>query len=128
MVSGLIVSRSYLYSVVKNTLFKVIKIKNKERTGKYIVVQGGTFLNDCVLRAEKVSEREVIRPNIAGIMGAFGAALIAQEEAKENSTLMTLEELENFHYTTNLTRCGMCTNRCFLTINKLESERTFLWK
>lgn len=121
------ISAGLSYSVVKNTLFKVIKIKNKEELGKYIVVQGGTFLNDCVLRAfEKVSEREVIRPNIAGIMGAFGAALIAQEEAKENSTLMTLEELENFHYTTNLTRCGICTNRCLLTIHKFESGENFI--
>lgn len=59
-------------------------------------------------------------------MGAFGAALIAQEEAKENSTLMTLEELENFHYTTNLTRCGICTNRCLLTIHKFESGENFI--
>lgn len=121
------ISAGLSYSVVKNTLFKVIKIKNKEELGKYIVVQGGTFLNDCVLRAfELVSEREVIRPNIAGLMGAFGAALIAKENAKEKSSLISKEELENFKYTTNLTRCGICTNRCLLTIHKFENGERFV--
>lgn len=121
------ISAGLSYSVVKNTLFKVIKIKNKEELGNYIVVQGGTFLNDCVLRAfELVSEREVIRPNIAGLMGAFGAALIAKENAKENSTLVSSKELEDFTYTTNLTRCGMCTNRCLLTIHKFENGERFI--
>ena len=121
------ISAGLSYSVVKNTLFKVIKIKNKEELGKYIVVQGGTFLNDCVLRAfELVSDRDVIRPNIAGLMGAFGAALIAKEENIEKSTLLNLNELNDFYCTTNLTRCKMCTNHCLLTIHKFKDGKRFI--
>ena len=121
------ISAGLSYSVVKNTLFKVIKIKNKEELGKYIVVQGGTFLNDCVLRAfELVSDRDVIRPNIAGLMGAFGAALIAKEENIEKSTLLNLTELNDFYCTTNLTRCKMCTNHCLLTIHKFKNGERFI--
>lgn len=121
------ISAGLSYSVVKNTLFKVIKIKNKEELGKYIVVQGGTFLNDCVLRAfELVSDRDVIRPNIAGLMGAFGAALIAKEENIEKSTLLNLDELNDFYCTTNLTRCKMCTNHCLLTIHKFKNGERFI--
>ena len=121
------ISAGLSYSVVKNTLFKVIKIKNKEELGKYIVVQGGTFLNDCVLRAfELVSDRDVIRPNIAGLMGAFGAALIAKEENIEKSTLLNLGELNDFYCTTNLTRCKMCTNHCLLTIHKFKNGERFI--
>ena len=121
------ISAGLSYSVVKNTLFKVIKIKNKEELGKYIVVQGGTFLNDCVLRAfELVSDRDVIRPNIAGLMGAFGAALIAKEENIEKSTLLNLGELNDFYCTTNLTRCKMCTNHCLLTIHKFKDGERFI--
>ena len=121
------ISAGLSYSVVKNTLFKVIKIKNKEELGKYIVVQGGTFLNDCVLRAfELVSDRDVIRPNIAGLMGAFGAALIAKEENIEKSTLLNLDELNDFYCTTNLTRCKMCTNHCLLTIHKFKDGKRFI--
>lgn len=121
------ISAGLSYSVVKNTLFKVIKIKNKEELGKYIVVQGGTFLNDCVLRAfELVSDRDVIRPNIAGLMGAFGAALIAKEENIANSTLLNLDELNDFYCTTNLTRCKMCTNHCLLTIHKFKDGERFI--
>lgn len=121
------ISAGLSYSVVKNTLFKVIKIKNKEELGKYIVVQGGTFLNNCVLRAfEKIAGKNVIRPNIAGLMGAFGAAIVAQEHAEEHSTLLSLKELEKFTYTTNLTRCGMCTNKCLLTIHKFRDSENFI--
>ena len=121
------ISAGLSYSVVKNTLFKVIKIKNKEELGKYIVVQGGTFLNNCVLRAfELVSDRDVIRPNIAGLMGAFGAALIAKEENIEKSTLLNLDELNDFYCTTNLTRCKMCTNHCLLTIHKFKDGERFI--
>ena len=121
------ISAGLSYSVVKNTLFKVIKIKNKEELGKYIVVQGGTFLNDCVLRAfELVSDRDVIRPNIAGLMGAFGAALIAKEENIEKSTLLNLTELNDCYCTTNLTRCKMCTNHCLLTIHKFKNGERFI--
>lgn len=121
------ISAGLSYSVVKNTLFKVIKIKNKEELGKHIVVQGGTFLNNCVLRAfELVSEREVIRPNIAGLMGAFGAALLAQEQAGEKSTIMNLQELNEFSCTTNLTRCKLCNNHCLLTIHRFKNGENFI--
>lgn len=121
------ISAGLSYSVVKNTLFKVIKIKNKEELGKYIVVQGGTFLNDCVLRAfEKIANRNIIRPNIAGLMGAFGAAIVAKERSGAKSTLLSLKELEDFSCSTNLTRCGMCTNRCLLTIHKFKSGENFI--
>ncbi len=121
------ISAGLSYSVVKNTLFKVIKIKNKDELGKNIVVQGGTFLNNSVLRAfELVSERNVIRPNVAGLMGAFGAALIAMEQAEESSTIMTLDELNNFNCTTNLTRCKLCNNHCLLTIHKFKNGETFI--
>ena len=113
------ISAGLAYSVIKNTLYKVIKLKNKEDFGKNIVVQGGTFLNECVLRAfEKISERNVIRPNIAGLMGAFGAGIVAHEKCTEKTTLLTKEQLETFTYSTTLTRCGGCTNNCLLTINR----------
>ena len=107
------ISAGLSYSVVKNTLFKVIKMKNKEEFGNKIVVQGGTFLNNCVLRAfELISEREAVRPNIAGLMGAFGAALISKEYAEEHalqkSSLLSRQDLNGFSVSTNLTRCGIC--------------------
>lgn len=119
------ISAGLSYSVIKNTLYKVIKLKNKEEFGRNIVVQGGTFLNECVLRAfEKISEREVVRPNIAGLMGAFGAGIIAHEKCLEKTTLLNREQLEAFTYTTTLTRCGGCTNNCLLTINRFgENDR-----
>jgi predicted CoA-substrate-specific enzyme activase len=121
------ISAGLSYSVIKNTLFKVIKIKNKEELGKNIVVQGGTFLNDCVLRAfELVSEREVIRPNVAGLMGAFGAALIAKEKSKGKSTILSYDQLDKFSYTSNLARCGLCTNNCLLTINRFEDGSKYI--
>ncbi|WP_429191232.1 acyl-CoA dehydratase activase-related protein [Fusobacterium sp. PH5-44] len=121
------ISAGLSYSVIKNTLFKVIKIKNKDELGKNIVVQGGTFLNDCVLRAfELVSEREAVRPNVAGLMGAFGAALLAKELSKEKSTILSYDDISAFHYTSNLTRCGLCTNKCMLTINKFGTGNRFI--
>ena len=97
------ISAGLSYSVVKNTLFKVIKMKNKEELGQKIVVQGGTFLNNCVLRAfELISERDVVRPNIAGLMGAFGASLLAKEYAEENqlekSSLLSLQDLKDNYF------------------------------
>ena len=125
------ISAGLSYSVVKNTLFKVIKMKNKEEFGNKIVVQGGTFLNDCVLRAfELISEREAVRPNIAGLMGAFGAAVIAKEYANEHelqkSSLLTLQDLNGFTADTNLTRCGICGNNCLLTIHKFKNGERFI--
>ena len=125
------ISAGLSYSVVKNTLFKVIKMKNKEELGQKIVVQGGTFLNNCVLRAfELISERDVVRPNIAGLMGAFGASLLAKEYAKENnlekSSLLSLQDINGFSTTTNLTRCGICGNNCLLTIHKFQNGERFI--
>ena len=125
------ISAGLSYSVVKNTLFKVIKMKNKEEFGNKIVVQGGTFLNNCVLRAfELISEREAVRPNIAGLMGAFGAALISKEYAEEHalqkSFLLSRQDLNGFSVSTNLTRCGICGNNCLLTIHKFQNGERFI--
>ncbi|MGM0608213.1 MAG: acyl-CoA dehydratase activase-related protein [Candidatus Muiribacteriota bacterium] len=103
-------------SIIKNALFKVIRMKNPEELGKKIVVQGGTFYNEAVLRSiEKILNREVIRPNIAGIMGAFGAALIASEKYREGkSSILSTEELHNFDYTISKKVCNLCNNNCKL--------------
>ncbi|QLY78388.1 2-hydroxyacyl-CoA dehydratase [Clostridium intestinale] len=123
------ISAGLSYSVIKNALFKVIKIRKKEEMGQKIIVQGGTFYNDAVLRSfELVSEREVIRPDIAGLMGAFGAALISKERYTQGyeSTLVPLEELESFTFDTSLERCGLCGNNCLLTKNKFSNGETFI--
>lgn len=119
------------YSVIKNTLYKVIKMKNNDELGEKIVVQGGTFLNDCVLRAfEIISEKEIVRPNIAGLMGAFGCAIVAKEEShqknKIKSEILTLKDIENFSYKTNLVRCGRCGNNCLLTIHLFNTGEKFV--
>ncbi len=118
------------YSVVKNALQKVMKIRNMESLGKYIVVQGGTFLNDAVLKAfENVTNEKVVRPTIAGLMGAYGIALLgkeAYEQMKEKdfvSTLLSKEELEHFEMKTTHTRCNGCENHCGLTINLFGKKR-----
>lgn len=123
------ISAGLSYSVVKNALFKVIKIRNPKEMGRKIVVQGGTFYNDAVLRAfELISGREVIRPDIAGIMGAFGAALIAREryEAGYESTLLDSSQLDSFNIKTSVTRCRGCSNSCLLTINKFGDGEKFI--
>lgn len=123
------ISAGLSYSVIKNALFKVIKVRNSKELGKKIVVQGGTFYNDAVLRSfELLSEREAIRPDIAGIMGAFGAALIAVERYDENykSTLLKANQLEEFKLETNISRCKICSNNCLLTINKFKDKEKFI--
>lgn len=123
------ISAGLSYSVIKNALFKVIKLRNPEELGDKIVVQGGTFYNDAVLRAfELLSEREAIRPDISGIMGAFGAALIAKERyvKGEASTLLDADALDSFDMQTRSTRCGLCSNHCLLTINKFPSGERFI--
>ncbi len=123
------ISAGLSYSVIKNALFKVIKLRNPGELGEKIVVQGGTFYNDAVLRAfELLSEREAIRPDISGIMGAFGAALIAKERyvQGEASTLLDSEALETFEMKTRCTRCGLCSNNCLLTIHKFLNGETFI--
>lgn len=124
------ISAGLAISIVKNALYKVIRTTNKDNLGKHIVVQGGTFLNDCVLRAfEKEMGLNVIRPNIAGLMGAYGAALYAKNRYSENakaSGILKCEELEAFvHKVKNIT-CQGCQNHCHLTINTFSSGRSFI--
>ena len=123
------ISAGLAYSVIKNALYKVIKVSDATELGKNIVVQGGTFYNDAVLRSlERIANCEVIRPDIAGIMGAFGAALIAKERFDENkpTTMLSLEEINNFEYTTSMTHCNGCNNHCRLTVNKFSGGRRFI--
>jgi len=117
------------YSVIKNALYKVIKLRNPEEAGKNIVVQGGTFLNESVLRAiEKVLGRDVVRPDIAGIMGAYGCALYSMENWKEGSWSMVSDrdDLDNFRAATMNTRCQRCENRCMLTITRFEDGQRYI--
>ncbi len=122
------ISAGLSYSVIKNALMKVIKIRDPKEMGKKIIVQGGTFLNDAVLRSfELISEREAVRPNIAGLMGAFGAALIARERyTGEKSTILSRENIGNFVFETELQRCKSCSNNCLLTINQFSDESRFV--
>ena len=116
-------------SVVKNALYKVIRCARGDQLGRSIVVQGGTFLNDAVLRAfELETGVEVIRPAYAPLMGAFGAALYAMAHAPENgvSTILTAPQLEAFTHTVTATACGGCGNRCSLTINTFGDGRRFI--
>ena len=112
------ISAGLSLSVVKNAIYKVIRAASPDELGKRIVVQGGTFMNDAVLRCfEKEIGREVVRPNIAGLMGAFGAALFAKEHAPERSTILTLDEVENLSHESRSAVCKGCTNNCRLTVN-----------
>lgn len=107
-------------SVVRNALYKVIRLTDPDQLGELVVVQGGTFLNDAVLRAfEELTGREVVRPDIAGLTGAFGAALIARQRHTDGapSTLATAEDLAAFSHTTGRSLCHLCQNRCQLTIS-----------
>ena len=122
------ISSGLAYSVIKNALFKVIKVSDAKDLGQHIVVQGGTFYNDAVLRAfEIISGAEAIRPDIAGIMGAFGAALIARdrfaEEKDYKTTMLSIDQINNLEYATSMTTCQGCTNHCRLTINKFTGGR-----
>ncbi len=123
------ISAGLAYSVIKNALFKVIKVSDAKDLGKHIVVQGGTFYNDAVLRSfEKISGCEAVRPDIAGIMGAFGAALIAKERYEETpyTHMLSIEEINRLKVDTKLTRCQGCTNHCLLTINRFSGNRQFI--
>lgn len=112
------ISAGLCISVVKNALYKVIRAKSPDDIGKEIVVQGGTFLNDTVLRSFELElGRNVIRPGIAHLMGAYGAALIAKQKQQKHSAILTRTELENFTHTSQASNCGLCTNHCNLTIN-----------
>ena len=123
------VSAGLAYSVIKNALFKVIKVSDASSLGRNIVVQGGTFYNDAVLRSfEKIADCEAVRPDIAGIMGAFGAALIARERYEEgmDTTMLPFEKINTLQFSTSMARCKGCTNSCLLTINRFTGGRQFV--
>ncbi len=123
------ISAGLAYSVIKNALFKVIKVSDASDLGRHIVVQGGTFYNDAVLRSfEKISGCEAVRPDIAGIMGAFGAALIARERHEEGyeSAMLSIDEINALTFDTKLSRCKGCTNSCLLTINRFSGNRQYI--
>lgn len=122
------ISAGLVYSVVRNALYKVLKIKNSGDLGNKIVVQGGAFKNDALLRAfEIVTEREVVRPAISELMGAFGAALLARDRyAGANTALVTAEEAKRFTADTSTKRCGGCGNRCILTVTKFGDGRSYV--
>ena len=132
------ISAGLSYSVIKNALFKVIKLRKASDIGSKVVVQGGTFFNDAVLRAfEKIAGVNVFRPDVAGLMGAYGSALIAYDQWVDLTTpkpgqepidpstvrsgIATLEQLENFHVELESRRCGKCQNNCLLTINTFST-------
>ncbi len=123
------ISAGLAYSVIKNALFKVIKVSDASELGKNIVVQGGTFYNDAVLRSfEKIANCEAIRPDIAGIMGAFGAALIAREHYTDDyqTTMLTIDKINSLQFETSMAKCKGCTNNCRLTINKFTGGRQYI--
>ena len=123
------ISAGLSYSVIKNALYKVIKLRNPDEAGEKIVVQGGTFLSDAILRSiEIIVGKEVIRPNIAGLMGAYGAALIAMSNWDKNeiSTLIQKESLNSFTVKSSHIRCKGCENSCMLTINTFNTGARFI--
>ena len=121
------ISAGLSISIVKNAIYKVIRAASADDLGQHIVVQGGTFLNDAVLRSfERELGREVTRPTIAGIMGAFGAALAARDLHLERSALLSSQDLEKFTHTAKPATCGLCTNHCSLTVNTFDGGRRFI--
>ncbi len=123
------ISAGLAYSVIKNALYKVIKVSDATELGRHIVVQGGTFYNDAVLRSfERIANCEAIRPDIAGIMGAFGAALIARERysPEKETTMLPIEKINTLKYSTTMANCKGCTNNCRLTINKFSGGRQYI--
>ena len=123
------ISAGLAYSVIKNALYKVIKLSDAKDLGQNIVVQGGTFYNDAVLRSfEKIAGVQCIRPDIAGIMGAFGAALIARERHEEGyqTSMLSIDEINALTFDTKLARCQGCTNHCLLTINRFSGNRQYI--
>ena len=122
------ISAGLAYSVIKNALLKVIKLTDPKDLGKQVVVQGGTFYNDAVLRSfERISGCKAIRPDIAGIMGAFGAALIAKDRyTGQKSTMLSFKEINELRFKTSMTRCQGCINHCLLTVNEFTGDRKFI--
>ena len=125
------ISAGLSYSVVKNALQKVMKIRDTSKLGDHIIVQGGTFSNDAVLRAfELIVGKEVVRPDISGLMGAYGMALLCKDKYKnskktlpEKSTMLSYDELRNLRFETTHVRCKGCENRCLLSINKFSNGK-----
>ena len=121
------ISAGLSISVVKNAIYKVIRAANADDLGQHIVVQGGTFLNDAVLRSfEQEIGRQVTRPTISGMMGAYGAALAAKAAGLERSALLSPEALATFSHEARPATCKGCTNHCSLTINKFDGGRRFI--
>ena len=121
------ISAGLSISVVKNALYKVIRATNVESLGKHIVVQGGTFNNEAVLRAfERELGLDVICPNISGLMGAYGAALHSKELKTNTSSILKMEALNNFTHTVRYAKCGLCKNGCSLTINNFGDKTTYI--
>ena len=115
------------YSVIKNAIQKVIKVRDPKSLGENIVVQGGTFYGDAILRSfEKLSSRKVTRPEISGLMGAMGMALISKEKSTGHSKILSEAEIDNFTYTQKSARCGKCTNNCSLQINIFPDGSRFI--
>lgn len=123
------ISAGLSYSVIKNALYKVIRLRKAEDLGRKVVVQGGTFYNDAVLRAlEKLLGAQVIRPDVAGLMGAYGMALITREKCPEGhvSTLVSAEKLKTLSYTNERKRCPGCGNHCLITLTRFNDGRAFV--
>lgn len=121
------ISAGLSVSVVKNALYKVIRAHSPDDLGQNIVVQGGTFLNDAILRSfEQEIGREVTRPAISGLMGAYGAALHAKDHVPARSTIILPAELQQFSHSVSNVRCGLCTNHCSLTVNQFPGGRRFI--
>lgn len=123
------ISAGLCYSVIKNAIYKVIKIRNFDELGKKVVLQGGTFHNDGILRSfEKITGIEAVRPDISGLMGAYGAALISKEKYAEGekSTLIDIKSLREFSLKTSFKRCGKCGNNCLLTINEFSNKDIYI--
>ncbi len=122
------ISAGLSMSVVKNALYKVVRVHSSDDLGENVVVQGGTFLNDAVLRSfEKELGKNVIRPSIAGLMGAYGAALYAMERKSKASRLITKEGLQNFTHKSKHAVCNLCTNHCSLTINMFNDGSKYIF-
>ncbi len=121
------ISAGLSISVVKNALYKVIRATNVKELGRHIVVQGGTFHNEAVLRAfERELQLDVVCPNISGVMGAYGAALHAMSLNISKSQTITKDELKNFVHNVKNVNCGLCNNHCNLTINTFGNKNRFI--
>lgn len=121
------ISAGLSLSVVKNAIYKVIRASSADSLGENIIVQGGTFHNDVVLRAFELEiGRNVVRPNISGLMGAYGAALYSKQVQKKKSNLLTKKELADFKHTARIVNCGLCNNNCKLTVNTFDGDRKFI--